>query len=435
MRIEQEIFTMKRREIKRYHAIEKVLRRELKQVEAAEILGLSPRQVRRIVKRVRSYGERGVIHGLRGRASSRRLPEAMRERVLKLYAQRYEGFGPTLAAENLLMRDKITISKETLRGWLLAKGLWQAKAGRSRHLQWRERKAYYGEMVQMDGSHHDWLEGRGSWLVLMAQIDDATNEVSGRFYEYEGTVPALDSLKRYIDAHGIPSSIYLDRHTTYKSNGKLTIEDELAGRKAMSQFEVACSKLEIKVIHAHSPQAKGRVERLFRTLQDRLVKELRLARANTREEANVVLSNFLKKFNPRFSVTARERSNMHRPVPRGMRMNEILAIETTRCLRNDNTVAHNKQWYQVLTPVRAKDVLVQDRLDGRTAILAKGQRLEYKLIPGPEKKISIPRPCHPRRRFRPVEMHPWRLAQAQAVKIKEKRTFLLCPKQDISILP
>ena len=433
---EQEVLTMKRSELKRLQVIGKILKRELKQVEAARILSLSSRQLRRLVRRVREEGEKGIIHRLRGRVSVRRIKADVRDKVLKLYQEQYEGFGPTLAQEKLRERDGMIVSRETLRQWLIAEGFWQGKLGyQKRHLRWRERKAYFGEMVQMDGSHHDWLEGRGPWLVLMAQIDDATNRVSARFYGHEGTIPALDSLRRWVSKYGIPSMVYLDRHTTYKSNGKLTIQDELAGRRLMSCFERVCDKLGIEVIHANSPQAKGRVERLFKTLQDRLVKELRLADAKTLNEANEVLERFLVGFNRRFSIPAREDADMHRPVAGGESLYDLFSVETPRTLRNDNTLVHQNRWFQVLSPVRAKEVLVQDRLNGKTHLLVKGRPVRYKMIQGPVKRAEAPVRKLPRRRVKPAKDSLWSRQIAASCQRNKKRSFLLCTKEDISILP
>jgi len=210
-------------ELKRLHVIEKVLEGIIKQVEAAEILSLSGRQIRRIVKRIRSEGSRGIIHRSRGRPSNRRISHKIKERVINLYRAQYKDFGPTLASEKLLERNGIRINDETLRMWLIEAGDWKKIRNRRRHRQWRERKHYYGEMVQLDGSHHDWFEERGPWCVLMGYVDDATGRVFGRFYEYEGTTPAMDSFKRYIKKHGLPLSVYLDKYKTYKSTAKPTI--------------------------------------------------------------------------------------------------------------------------------------------------------------------------------------------------------------------
>ena len=420
---EQGVLTMKRSELKRLQLVEKVLKRELKQVEAAVVLSLSTRQVRRLVVRVRERGPSGVIHGLRGRASARKIGERARQNILKVYRLRYDGFGPLLASEMLLEHQGIRVSKETLRKWLVSEGLWQVRSpGRKRHLRWRERKAHFGEMVQVDGSHHDWLEGRGPWLVLMAWIDDASSRTCARFYEYEGTIPALDSLKRYIQVHGIPSSIYLDRHTTYKVCSKETIEDQLNDRQPKSQFEVACEKIGIQVIHARTPQAKGRVERLFKTLQDRLVKELRLANATTIQEANRVLSRFLVKFNERFTVAPRESGDVHRPWDKLFDSDDIFAVHTPRALRNDRTVVSEGQWFQVLAPTTAKWIILRQALTGRIDIIANGAKLNYRRIPGPAPKQSIKCRHEPFSRSIPVKRHPWR-----SFEIKPKnRTFSFC---------
>lgn len=423
---DQEVFAMKRSEIKRVQVVEKVIGRELKQLEAAEVLSLSCRQLRRLVQRFRKDGAYGLVHGLRGRASARKTTDKVRTNILKVYRLRYEGFGPTLASEMLLDRNGIRVSKETLRKWLIADGLWQLRRpGRPRHLRWRERKAHRGEMVQVDGSHHDWLEGRGPWLVLMAWIDDATNRTYARFYNYEGTIPALDSLKRYIKAHGIPSSVYLDRHTTYKSNGKETLDDQLNDRKPKSQFEVACEKLGIHVIHANSPQAKGRVERLFKTLQDRLVKELRLCNARTIEEANTALDKFLVRHNARFTVAPREPGNMHRLWTDKMDKEDVFAIHVSRVMRNDNTIIHEGQRFQILTSTRAKEVVLRQALNGRLDILGQGIKLKYQRIPGP---IVQPKRSHrvrqPFCRPKIKEDNPWRNF---TINKDKKRTFLLCP--------
>ena len=404
----EEILTMKRQEIKRYAIIEKVIKKELKQIEAAEVLGLSDRQVRRLVIAVRVRGEVGVIHRSRGKKSHRKISKKVRDKALDLCRREYEGFGPLFASEKLEERNGIKVSKETLRQWLIEDGLWQVKNGRKKkHLQWRERKGHYGQMLQMDGSHHAWLQDRGPMLALMGQIDDATSKVSARFYEYEGTIPAMDSIKRYVQKNGIPASVYLDKHSTYKTWAKETIEEQLEDRKTLSQFEKACAKIGIEVIHANSPQAKGRVERLFRTLQDRLVKELRLANAQTLEEANFVLEKVLISFNKRFSVAPRESGDLHRRLPKGIRLNDIFLIETPRTLRNDNTIAHQKRWYQILTPTRAKKVILQERIDGSISMLGNERSLKFKEIKQPRWDYK-PRVRLSSRRSIPAAQHPWR---------------------------
>ncbi len=209
-------------ELKRLHVIQKVLERVIKQVEAAEILLLSSRQIGRIVKRIKIEGDKGIIHKSRGKPSNRRIPGKIRDRVIKLYRTQYQDFGPTLASEKLLEREGIGINDETLRRWLIETGDWKKTRKHRGHRRWRERKPHYGEMVQMDGSHHDWFEGRGPCCVLMGYIDDATGTVFGRFYDYEGTIPAMDSFKRYVKKYGLPMKVYLDKHTTYRSTARLS---------------------------------------------------------------------------------------------------------------------------------------------------------------------------------------------------------------------
>ena len=235
----EDIIMASSEELKRLHVIRKVLERVIRQVNAGEILSLSVRQIGRIVKRVKAEGDGGIVHKCRGKPSNRRLGDKVKARAIKLYRERYKGFGPTLAAEKLLEGQRIKVSDETLRKWLMGSGDWKKARKKGVHRQWRERKEHYGEMVQMDGSHHDWLEGRGSGCVLMGYIDDATGRGHGRFYEYEGTLPAMDSFRRYIQRYGIPLKVYLDKHTTYKSNGQPTLEEELAGMEPLSEFERA----------------------------------------------------------------------------------------------------------------------------------------------------------------------------------------------------
>jgi transposase len=218
---DKDIFMMSRKEIKRYQVIRKVLEQQVNQQEASEYLGITDRQVRRIVKRVKDQGEQGVIHKLRGRVGNRKSESSFKQKVLELYQKNYWDFGPTLCSEKLFERDGIKISDETLRLWLIKEGLWQLnKQKKPKDRTRRERREHFGQMTQMDGSHHDWLEGRGPKLVLMGYIDDATNRFYGRFYDYEGTMPAMAGLKGYIKRYGLPGSIYLDKHSTYKNNRK-----------------------------------------------------------------------------------------------------------------------------------------------------------------------------------------------------------------------
>jgi transposase len=407
----KDIIGMSLREIKKLKAVQAAIEGHITQRAAAGMLGLSERQVRRLVRVVREEGDRGIVHKGRGRPSNRRVPEEVRCRAISLYKGRYEGFGPTLASEKLLELDGIGISAETLRGWLLEAGLWHKRRKRSAHRQWRQRRECFGEMVQMDGSHHDWLEGRGPKLVLMGYRDDATGDVFGRFYDYEGTMPAMDSFKRYTGKYGLPRSVYLDRHTTYKSNGKLTPEEELKGkREPKSQFERALEELEVEVIHALSPQAKGRIERLFGVFQDRLVKEMRLAGARTKDEANEFLEGYLPIYNKRFSVCPAQDADAHVALPEGFDLDEYLCIKTPRTVRNDNTVALNGKLYQIEERSGTKKVMMEQRLDGSLRITGGTKSLKYREITERPKKEAPARAD--KRAFHqtapPAKDHPWR---------------------------
>jgi hypothetical protein len=337
------------------------------------------------------------------------LGDGVRERVIRVYRKRYKGFGPTLASEKLLEREGIEVSDETLRQWLMESGDWKRVRKKRGHREWRERKEHFGEMVQMDGSHHDWFEGRGPECVLMGYIDDATGEAYGRFYGYEGTMPAMDSFGRYIQRRGIPLSVYLDRHTTYKSPAKPTIEEELAGKEPVSEFERALGELGVEVIHAHSAPAKGRIERLFGTLQDRLVKEMRLRGIKSLGEANRFLGEYWPIYNRKFAVRARGDGDLHRSLPKGLKVENILCVKATRALRNDFTVAYNRKLYQIEDPIRAARVKVHERVDGSIVILAKDRSLRYReILTRPVKEKKQPVRTGPKKTAIPPKDHSWR---------------------------
>jgi len=429
----KDIIMATQEELKALHVIRKAIDKVITQKEAAEAIDLSERQVRRKITRIREEGDRGIINRLRGRPSNRKL--SCKDKALRFFKDKYPDFGPTLAAEKLFERDKIKVNDETLRLWLIEEGIPYKKRKARPHRQWRERKECFGQMIQMDGSEHDWLEERGPKLIFMGYIDDATGTPFGRFYEYEGTLPAMDSFKRYIKRYGIPLSVYLDKHTTYKSNAKPSIEDELNNDIPLSQFERALKELGVEVIHANSPQAKGRIERLFNTFQDRLIKEMRLEKAKTLDEANAVTKRFLPKYAKRFSVKARRIDDLHRPIPKGIDLDRILCVKTERTLRNDFTVAHNKKLYQILDNARAGKVVVEEYVDGSMAIYHKDNRLKFKEITRrPEKAEERPQYIFKVKKvYTPPKNHPWRLAahahykhyqQKEKVAPKEKGLLL-----------
>jgi len=376
-----DVIVMRPIELKRLELIKKAIARELTQVEVSDFLGISYRQVKRMVRRVKEEGDKGIVHKLRGKINCRRIKDAIKVKVLKVYVDRYGDFGATLAREKLEKHEGIKLSRETLRKWLRQEGHEATKRRKRKHRLWRARKEYYGEMVQMDGSHHDWLEGRGPRLVLMGYIDDATNRAHGWFYEYEGTIPAMDSFKKYVVKYGIPQSVYLDCSPTYKATVRETFKAKFEGQgTGLSEFQRAMTELGVRVIHAHSPQAKGRIERLFRTLQDRLVKELRLARVKTIEEANEVLKEYLIDHNRRYLIEPARLANLHRRCPSDKELEEILCLKKVHPLRNDYTVIHESKLYQVMERTSTRSIEVREFIDGRMALMGRGRSLKYKQI-------------------------------------------------------
>jgi len=407
---DKDMITMSRRESKRLHIIHQALDRKITQAVAAAVLGLSDRQLRRLIKRIRAEGDDGICHRSRGKASNHRIRPKIKARALKLFKQEYADFNLAHATEKLSEVHGISISDETLRLWLNEAEISYKKRRAKKHRQRRERKACFGELVQIDGSHHDWFEGRGPLCVFMGYIDDATGTVYGRFYDYEGTMPAMDSMKRYIKLYGVPQSVYLDKHSTYKSWAEPTIDEQLSGQKPMSHFEKSLAALEVEVIHANSPQAKGRVERMFKTLQDRLVREMRLQGIKSVNEANVFLETYLPKHNRRFRKEAREKADLHRPALHTRELDRILCIKEERTVKNDFTIAYANKLYQIEQMTRAKKVTVEERLDGSLHITYKGQDLRYRLITeqAPRETPDQPLILAPRKPWSPPADHPWK---------------------------
>jgi len=404
----KDIIMATQEELKRLNVIHKVLDKSITQTEAAGILDLTDRHIRRMAARIVREGDKCIVHKLRGKPAHNCTLDKVKIKALNLCKNIYEGFSPTLASEKLFERDKIKLSRELLRTWFIKEHIAYASRKARPHRNWRERKTHYGQMVQADGSHHDWFEGRGPWCVLMGQIDDATSTVSAEFHDYEGTLPFMASFKSYIEAKGIPVSVYIDRHTTYKSNKKPLIEDELEDKEPLTQVGRALKELGVDVIFAHSAQAKGRVERLFRTFQDRLVKEMRLRNIRSIEEANSFLKEYLPIYNKRFSVPAAKSADLHRPLPKGIDLDKILCKKIERTLRNDWTVAHDKKLYQVENNIRVKKITIEERTDGSMLIWHKNMVLKFKEITKrPQKVIEIPKSRLSARAHMPPKDHPW----------------------------
>jgi len=418
----KDILAMSTTELKRVPVIQKTINRELKQKDAADILDLCIRQIQRLIRRVKQEGDKGLIHRSRGKPSNRARSDKIKNKILHLCKTRYKGFNPTFAAEKLFEIDELIINPETLRLWFIKSNIDYKRRKHKKHRQWRERRHHFGQMIQVDGSHHAWFEQRAPKCVLLGYIDDATNTVFSRFYKYEGSFPFMDSFKRYIKKYGMPYSIYIDKHTTYKSTGKPSIEDELNNTEPLSQVARALKELGVEVIYANSAQAKGRIERLFQTFQDRLIKEMRLRKIKSIDTANNFLRYYLPVFNKRFNIKPIEDVNLHRSLPEDIDLNSILCLKTERSLRNDFTIAHNKKLYQILDHINTKRVLIQERINGVLLITYKDKPLRYKQIDKKAIKLKPKTPCRPKIKkphYIPTTDHPYRRFRAVTPKYME----------------
>lgn len=409
-----ETFAMSKKERGRLGVLGHVKRRELTLVKASVLVGLSYRQMKRVYRRYLAAGDRGLVHGLRGRSSNRRRDEAQ-ERAVELYRKQYADFGPTLAAEYLAREDGIEVAVETLRQWLLGAGVWQRRRRSRPHRCRRPRKEHRGELVQMDGSFHDWFEGRRGWAVLMVMIDDATGRIYARFFEQETTAAALETFGQYAWRHGLPRALYVDRDSIYRTDREATAEEALAGQEPRTQFGRAMAQLDVGVILAGSPQAKGRVERCNGTLQDRLVKALRQRSIGDLDAANRFLEEeFLADFNERFTVQPVAAADLHRRVTATMKLEHVLAFHEERQVQNDWTVRWQNRWLQVKRCHRAlrlagRKVTVVEALDGELRLLYQGRVLQWVELTGPSERVEKPKPVPASRPpWRPAVDHPWR---------------------------
>ena len=420
----KEIIAMSEKEIDRLRILHRVTDRQLTQVYGAKLLGITDRQVRNLLYKIREEGDKGIVHGNRGRRAANKMSTEMEERIGMIVERKYPDFGPTLASEKLFELDGITVSKEKARRIMIAKGLWKVRRKKKRGGHpWRERKPYFGEMVQFDGSHHMWLEERGDKMVFMGYIDDATNHIFGRFYEYEGTYPAMDSLSRYIKRYGLPRSIYMDKLKTYKATRQPTLYEELRGEGPKSQYQRALKELGINDIHANSAEAKGRVERLFGTLQDRLIKEMRLVKVKTIEQANEFLDDYLPRHNERFSKKALKEGDLHRPLPDEVNLHDIFCLKDIRTINNGYIVRWRGRRFLIdnaSIAMRKRKIEVSEHFDGKLTFKLSGRYLKFHEIfePKPLKIQSkkervkvkrkgkyIPPPDHPWRRYNPALHH------------------------------
>lgn len=416
-----DILELRMRDIDRLKVMQYLIEGRLKVRQACRQLNLSSRQVLRLKKRFKREGPRALVHGLRGHPSNHRLTPSTVERAIALLRQPdYAGFGPTLALEKL--PKDIRLSIWSLRQAMIQKGLWKARRSTERHRAWRPRRDCLGELLQVDGSEHDWFEGRAQRCWLIAYIDDATSRLMhAEFVDAEDTVTLMRLTGTYLKTHGRPLAFYVDKDSIYKTNRKATVHEELHDLYPITQFTRAMEELGIQVICADSPQAKGRVERLFNTLQDRLVKELRLRHISTKEEANRFLWEvYIPDHNVRFAIAPANTTDAHRHLLKTHRLTEILSLRAERTLANDWTVRFNNQYFQILPRqgIRPPQTLeVEVRLNGVVHLRFKGRYLRYKRIERPLPKVASPQTAVDRflrnlmakkKPWRPAATHPWR---------------------------
>jgi transposase len=376
----EELIAMNNKEILRLQVIEKVETKRLRQNEAGKFLQISCRQVRRLLKSYRRQGAKGLVSKKRGMPSNNKICDEVKQRILAITKEKYVDFGPTFLREKLLENHNINVSRETLRKWLIAENIRSAKCRpKVRIHQLRERRNCFGELIQIDGSPHDWFEGRGDKCCLLVFIDDATGKIVHlRFEKTETTEGYFRAMLGYIKQHGLPIALYSDKHGIFRVNMPQTTHE------GETQFKRAMDNLGVKTIYANSPQAKGRVERANKTLQDRLVKELRLAGVSDIETANKFLPNFIEEYNKKFAVEPKSKANAHRQLNLSdEELNLIFSIQTIRTVSRNLELSYNDTVYQIQVAghgytLRHAKILVCKDLSGAVNLIYKNKKLEYK---------------------------------------------------------
>lgn len=422
---------MSKRDIERYDILRRLIRSDINGSLAARQLRLSVRQTKRLKAAVKKKGAQALLHGNRGKRSNRRIPSGERRRIMRLVSQKYFDFSPTFAAEKLTEQHGITHDPKTIRSIMIEGGVWKPNKPRRKkeHRSWRERRAAYGDLIQFDGSYEHWFEERGGEFCLLAAIDDATGSiVHAAFAEHEGVTPVCGFWEDSIIRNGKPLAVYLDKFSTYRMNQPLASESG----DTLTQFQRAMQDLHIEVIHANSPQAKGRVERLFYTLQDRLIKELRLHNISDIDSAHTFLTKqFIPAFNKKFAVEPATAGDHHRPLRKRevKALSAILCRQEERTVRNDFTISFHKQWYQLtdeqpVTICKKDRIVIEERRDGTIHLRLRGKYLTWKILPTRPLKISQTQPwvlaaggrTNPKP---PAKNHPWRIRMNADIKKRQ----------------
>lgn len=424
---------MSKRELGRVEVLARVKSRQLQVVDAGRLMRVSYRQAKRLWKRYREEGAAGLKHRSAGRESNRAHEASFRGQVLRRVREKYGGavgerFGPTLAAEHLASEDGLQVDAETLRRWMLAEGLWSRERKRRQHRRRRERKEHFGELVQMDGSFHAWLEERGPQGCLIDMVDDASNTTWAQLGEQETIWAVADALRAWIARYGVPLALYVDWKNLYKRLA--TPREWMRGEEPITQFGRMCAKLGIALIAASSPQAKGRVERVHGTHQDRLVKKLRRKDIRSYEAANVYLEReYLLEHNGRFARAAKKPEDYHRRAPCAAELQRIFRLESERTISEDWVVRYENRFFQLApqsghyAPARSK-VLVCEGRHGGIAIEYGGRALRWQEIPAPTKPRLAEQPSREpraRQKWVPPAHHPWREAARRAVEKRARQ--------------
>jgi len=402
------ILTMSRKEADRLKIIGQIESKTLTVEAGSTLMRISPRQTYRVLKKIKEEGTRGLIHKLRGKKSNRGYPEKLKKEVVKIYREQYSDYGATLFSEELVKSHGICVNHETLRKWLRAEAITTSMRKKRPHRKKRERRSCFGEMLQFDGSHHDWFEGRGAECCLINCVDDSTGKVYLRFAVSENTQDVLLTLWEYVNKHGIPRSIYTDKHSVYKAEGNLT------------DFGRAMKELNIETIFANSPQAKGRVERVNRTLQDRLVKALRGKGISNIAEANEFVQNiFISDYNSKFAVNL-EVPDAHR-ITTGYDLKNIFCYKTSRQVRNDYTINLSGGYIQLLKgssplPIPKQNVTICKWLNGELHIYFNGQEIKFTHLANKPSKKGYKLHHAPKD-------HPWRRMNQKIREDKQRNFF------------
>jgi transposase len=434
------LLQMSTKELSRLEVMQKLSEKRMSQKEAGAMLHVSTRQIKRLLKTYRKKGAAGLVSKQRGRKGNNRLAEDVKKRALNFLKTKYQGFGPTLAHEKLVEKEKLKLSDESVRQLMIAEGLWKArKVKKVVTHQLRERRACFGELIQIDGSPHDWFEGRAKACVLLVFIDDATGKlVQLLFVDSESFFSYCAAAEGYFSQQGKPVAFYSDKHSIFRVN-----QPSAGSHDDLTQFGRAMQELDIQIICANTPQAKGRVERVIQTLQDRLPKEMRLRQIKSREAGNAYLPEFLMDFNQRFAEPPRSDVNLHRPLTPKEDLARILTWQETRTLSKNLTLQFHKTVYQIQTErpsyaLRNAQVTVCLNAQDNITILYNGKSLPFtvynqqaqqaEVVSAKQLALALREKRLP---SKPAPDHPWRTGFATPLS---KRGNVTSPKSDISTL-